>query len=135
MCKFDLICQVDALWGVACLSTGPEPLLLNSDQLDNFDFVFDNSAGKGTNVYVLDTGTRTTRDDFGGRADLLKSFICSKDSSTNLNGHTSFLCQLLFNANQLINGSPPRWYPLHWFHRWRTLWCRQACPPPWHQSP
>jgi len=111
MRKFDLIRQVDALWGVACLSTGSEPLPLNSDPLDNFDFVFDDSASKGTDVYVLDTGTRTTRDDFGGRADLLKSFIHGEDSSTNLDGHMSFLCQLLFNANQLINGSPSWWQP------------------------
>jgi len=90
MRKFDLVRQVDAPWGVARLSTGSEPLPPDSDPLDNFDFVFDDSAGKGTDVYVLDTGTRTTRDDFGGRADLLKSFIRGEDSSTDLDGRTSF---------------------------------------------
>jgi len=89
MCKFNLVCQVDAPWGVAHLSTGSEPLLPNSDPLDNFDFVFDDSAGKGTDVYVLDTGICTTHDDFGSCADL-KSFIHGKDNSTDPDGRTSF---------------------------------------------
>jgi len=44
MRKFGLVRQVDAPWGVARLSTGSNPL-------DNFDFVFDDSAGEGTDVY------------------------------------------------------------------------------------
>lgn len=88
MKKYGLVRQLDAPWGIARLSTGSEQLPPNSDPLDNFSFVFDDSAGEGTDVYVLDTGIHTTHEDFGGRAELLKSFIKGEDNTTDLDGRT-----------------------------------------------
>ncbi|PHH90363.1 hypothetical protein CDD83_3886 [Cordyceps sp. RAO-2017] len=39
------------------------------------DYVYDDSAGEGTCVYVLDTGVEDTHPGFGGRAKQIKSFI------------------------------------------------------------
>jgi len=90
MKKSALVRQSDAPWGIARLSTGPKHFPPESDPLDEFDFVFDNSAGEGTDVYILDTGIHTTHEDFGGRADLLKSFIEGEDDTTDLDGRTCF---------------------------------------------
>lgn len=88
MNKYDLVRQLDAPWGIARLSTGSEQIPPNSNPLDDFPFVFDDSAGEGTDVYILDTGIHTTHEDFGLRADLLKSFIQGEDNSTDLDGRT-----------------------------------------------
>jgi len=87
MKQTDLVHQSDATWGVARLSRGSKHFPPGSDPSDNFDFVFDDSAGEGTDVYILDTGIFTSHDDFGGRADLLKSFIKGEDNTTDLDGH------------------------------------------------
>lgn len=88
MKKTALVRQADAPWGIARLSTGPEHFPPNSDPSDKFPFLFDDSAGEGTDVYILDTGVRTTHEDFGGRADLIKSFIDGEDDTTDLDGRT-----------------------------------------------
>jgi subtilisin family serine protease len=90
-----LVRQDDAPWGIARLSTGSNRLPPNSDPSDNFPFVFDDLAGNGTDVYVLDTGIFTKHEDFGDRADLLASFVGGEDNSTDLNGRTSHFDFLL----------------------------------------
>lgn len=37
--------------------------------------MYDESAGEGTCVYVIDTGIQTTHNDFGGRATFLQNFV------------------------------------------------------------
>uniref|UniRef100_A0A8H7K215 Peptidase S8/S53 domain-containing protein n=1 Tax=Bionectria ochroleuca TaxID=29856 RepID=A0A8H7K215_BIOOC len=48
-------------------------------------YVFDDSAGEGTCVYILDTGIQTTHPQFGGRASMVANFVGG--SSTDGNGH------------------------------------------------
>lgn len=90
MKKSALVSQSDATWGVARLSRGPKHFPPGSDPSQNFDFVFDDSAGDGTDVYILDTGILTSHDDFGGRAELLRSFVKGEDNTTDLDGRTWF---------------------------------------------
>jgi len=51
------------------------------------NYVFDDSAGQGITVYVVDTGIRATHEDFGGRASQKANFIDTV--ATDGNGHGS----------------------------------------------
>ncbi|KAK3987322.1 peptidase S8/S53 domain-containing protein [Cladorrhinum sp. PSN332] len=62
--------QADAPWGLARISHNP---LLTTRGLSNY--WYDNSAGVGVRVYVIDTGIRTSHTEFGGRAVWGKNFI------------------------------------------------------------
>jgi len=90
MKKTRLVSQSDATWGVARLSRGSQHFPPGSDPSDDFDYVFDDSAGEGTDVSILDAGIFASHEDFGGRADLLKSFIRGEDNTTDLDGRTYF---------------------------------------------
>jgi len=80
--------QTNAPWGISRLSS-IDALLANSNPADlNFQYVFDSSGGQGVDVYVLDTGVRTTHQDFGGRAIFLQSFG-SGVPGQDINGHGS----------------------------------------------
>ncbi|VUC32936.1 unnamed protein product [Clonostachys rosea] len=48
-------------------------------------YVFDDSAGAGTCVYILDTGIQITHAEFGGRASMVANFVGG--SNTDGNGH------------------------------------------------
>lgn len=89
MKKTGLVSQSDAPWGIARLSTGSTHFPPGSNPFADFDFVFDDAAGEGTDVYILDTGIFASHDDFGNRAELLKSFIKGEDNTTDLDGRTS----------------------------------------------
>jgi len=52
----------------------------------NQPFKFMDQAGKGVDVYVVDTGIQDSHTDFGGRAKLVKSFVTGEEA-TDLNGH------------------------------------------------
>lgn len=52
--------QTSAPWGLAALS---------SSQPGSDTYTYDSRAGEGTFAYVIDTGIRTTHEDFGGRAE------------------------------------------------------------------
>lgn len=52
-------------WGLFSISSrAPAP----TDDVVNQTYIYDDSAGTGTFVYVLDTGIRTNISEFGGRA-------------------------------------------------------------------
>ncbi|CZT08724.1 related to alkaline protease (oryzin) [Rhynchosporium agropyri] len=50
-------------------------------------YVFDNTAGKGIVVYIVDTGILTTHQEFGGRASWGANFV--NNNNTDENGHGS----------------------------------------------
>lgn len=56
-----IVAQAGAEWGLAWISNQPPAL--------GQPYIYDNSAGNGANVYVIDTGIRITHNEFaGGRA-------------------------------------------------------------------
>jgi len=81
----DVLQQANAPWGLARLAQDGALADKNALQL-NFQYTFDSTAGQGVDVYVVDTGIRTTHKDFGGRATFGASFgpgVPGQD----LNGH------------------------------------------------
>jgi len=49
-------------------------------------YIYDDSAGQGTYSYIIDTGIRTTHQDFGGRAVFGRSFVDGEQEGDG-NGH------------------------------------------------
>jgi subtilisin family serine protease len=49
-------------------------------------YIYDSSAGEGTYAYIIDTGIRTTHQDFGGRATFGASFVDGEQGGDG-NGH------------------------------------------------
>ncbi|KAG8772960.1 subtilisin-like serine protease [Serendipita sp. 397] len=66
--------QDNAPWGISRLSTGPVSLQGQDPLGLQFPYFSDSTAGAGTDVYILDTGIRTTHTEFGGRATFLQTF-------------------------------------------------------------
>ena len=67
------------------------------------DYVYDDSAGEGTFSYIIDTGIRTTHQDFGGRAVFGASFVDGEQEGDG-NGHGTHVSRMqalyhLFTAN------------------------------------
>jgi len=63
-----LVQQTNAPWGLARLSNGPNALANRNPNLLEFQYTFDESAGRDTDAFILDTGCRVTHQDFAGRA-------------------------------------------------------------------
>nr|QIK03897.1 subtilisin-like serine protease precursor [Lignosus rhinocerotis] len=63
-----VVTQIDAPWGLQRISQderlpdGSDPSLLV------YNYTYEESAGSGVDIYILDTGIRTTHNEFGGRA-------------------------------------------------------------------
>ncbi|KAH6661415.1 subtilase [Truncatella angustata] len=68
--------QTNADWGLARLS---------SKEPGSTTYTYDNSAGKGTCVYVVDTGIDTSHPEFGGRAEFLANY--ADNDNTDGHGH------------------------------------------------
>jgi len=66
--------QNNAPWGVSRVSTGQVSLKGFDPLALQYPYFADETGGAGTDVYVLDTGIRTTHDEFGGRATFLQTF-------------------------------------------------------------
>ncbi|RKP26565.1 peptidase S8/S53 domain-containing protein, partial [Syncephalis pseudoplumigaleata] len=62
------------------------PRIAHRRAADNQAYVYPDSAGEGTEIWVVDTGINEQHQDFGGRARMLVSFI-SGEAVTDLNGH------------------------------------------------
>ncbi|KZV97876.1 serine protease [Exidia glandulosa HHB12029] len=74
-----------APWGLARLSSRT-PLTGSATAL-NFTFRFDSTAGRGVDIFIVDTGINTAHQDFGGRATFATSF--GGLPRTDDNGHGS----------------------------------------------
>jgi cerevisin len=72
-------------WGLQRISQqGP---LGNADPTDsNFSYTFDDSAGEGVDIYIVDTGILTTHQEFGGRATFATS-LGSGTANRDVQGH------------------------------------------------
>lgn len=69
------VVQSNAPWGLARVSSGGNPLPVGADPGSlTFSYTFDSSGGSGVDIYILDTGIRTTHQDYGGRAQFLATF-------------------------------------------------------------
>ena len=77
-----LVQQTNAPWGLACLSSGSTPLANKDPNALSFQYTFDDSAGGGTDAFILDTGCRVTHQEFGGRALQLNLAQTAMDVST-----------------------------------------------------
>lgn len=83
------VTQSNAPWGISRVSRGGNPLPDGSDPAAlNFMYNFDDSGGRGVDIYVLDTGVRTTHQEYGGRAQFLATFGPGTPG-VDLNGHGS----------------------------------------------
>ncbi|KAG8891516.1 subtilisin-like serine protease, partial [Tulasnella sp. 408] len=79
--------QTNAPWGLSRLSsTTALPANSNVNSL-TFDYTFNDEAGNGIDVYVIDTGIRDTHEDYEGRAQMIFSLPGLPD--TDDNGHGS----------------------------------------------
>jgi len=81
----DVLQQANAPWGLSRLAQDGALANKDASQL-NFPYTFDATGGQGVDVYVVDTGVRTTHKDFGGRATFGASFG-SGVPGQDLNGH------------------------------------------------
>jgi len=50
------------------------------------DYTYSASAGKGVDVWIVDTGIQANQSDFGGRAKMVTSFVAGEEA-TDMNGH------------------------------------------------
>ena len=78
-----LVQQTNAPWGLARLSSGATPLANKDPNALSFQYTFDDSAGSGTDAFILDMGCRVSHQEFGGRASCFPSTQPCADS----NGH------------------------------------------------
>ncbi|KAI0053575.1 peptidase 1 [Auriscalpium vulgare] len=72
--------QTDAPWGLQRISQNPR--VRGFETSFDYRYSYNSGAGKGVNVYVIDTGINIANVDFGGRARLGASF-----ASTTNDGH------------------------------------------------
>ncbi|KAJ2918818.1 hypothetical protein MD484_g1587, partial [Candolleomyces efflorescens] len=59
--------QTNAPWGLARLSSRTKLANQDASKL-NFNYAYDDSAGTGVDIYIIDTGVQVEHVDFGGRA-------------------------------------------------------------------
>ncbi|KAG9047546.1 subtilisin-like serine protease [Tulasnella sp. UAMH 9824] len=79
--------QTNAPWGLSRLSSSTAlPANSNVNSL-TFDYTFNDEAGNGIDVYVIDTGIRVTHTDYEGRAEMI--FSLPGLAKTDDNGHGS----------------------------------------------
>ena len=70
--KRTMVKQYNAPWGLARIS---------HESRNHRDYVYSDTAGTGTYVYVIDTGIRTSHTDFNGRAIWGANFVASTSDS------------------------------------------------------
>ncbi|KAJ6264564.1 hypothetical protein Dda_0711 [Drechslerella dactyloides] len=78
--------QQNAPWNIARIST-PNRINPNGRKVGGlgFNYAFQNTAGSGVDVYMLDTGMNTQHQDFGGRAKTV--FSAFRDDGRDNEGH------------------------------------------------
>jgi subtilisin family serine protease len=73
------VTQSSSTWGLSRISH-------QNRQSGSYSYTYDDSAGAGTCVYVVDTGIATTHPEFEGRATFLANFA-GDGQNTDGNGH------------------------------------------------
>ncbi|KIL60985.1 hypothetical protein M378DRAFT_26290 [Amanita muscaria Koide BX008] len=81
----NIVVQKTATWGLQRISQ-PEPLNRKDDRSLNFTYMYDDSAGAGVDIYVLDTGIYIQHDSFQGRAKWGATFGGYPDADGNGHG-------------------------------------------------
>jgi len=79
-----VVTQTDATWGLGRITS--QVKLTGNDHDLNFKYKYESSAGKGVNVYVIDTGIFIKHPAFQGRAFWGKTFGPYKDADGNGHG-------------------------------------------------
>ncbi|KAG2010560.1 serine protease, variant 2 [Coprinopsis cinerea AmutBmut pab1-1] len=69
----DLVTQTNATWGLGRLSSVDKVPSFGTGAT-NYSYIYEDAAGRGTDIYILDTGIRATHQDFGGRARFAATF-------------------------------------------------------------
>lgn len=77
--KKTYVTQSSSTWGLSRISHVTR-------QTSSYSYTYDDSAGAGTCVYVIDTGISTTHPEFEGRATFLANFA-GDGQNTDGNGH------------------------------------------------
>lgn len=98
MSIYETVQHDDAPWGISRLSTGRISLAGNDPLALQYPYFSDSSAGSGTDIYILDTGIRTSHSEFEGRATFLQTFgrgVPGQD----VNGRESPQCLSLFSGS------------------------------------
>lgn len=78
--------QNDATWGLSRISSAAR-LANQNAAARNFQFTFDDSAGEGVDIYVVDTGVLTTHNQFGGRAKAGPAFVNGRRQAVSVDGN------------------------------------------------
>ncbi|KAI1797922.1 serine protease [Ganoderma leucocontextum] len=77
--------QTNATWGLQRISQAAELTNQNTSDL-TFTYTYDDSAGEGVDIYVVDTGIFTNHSEFGGRATWGATFGGYPDADGNGHG-------------------------------------------------
>ncbi|RXW13658.1 hypothetical protein EST38_g12201 [Candolleomyces aberdarensis] len=77
------VTQTDAPWGLGRLSSQKK---LDSSR-STFEYTYDDSAGAGVDIYIIDTGVHTEHVDFGGRAYWAKKPVFGNYKQRDGHGH------------------------------------------------
>ena len=89
-------------------------------QLQTTDYAYDDLAGSGVDIYVLDTGVFVKHSDFGGRASFGASFSGEDPSLGDQNGHGTHVA-----GNFAIHTVYYSVLLLVRHCRWKHPWCRE----------
>ncbi|KZV97046.1 subtilisin-like protein [Exidia glandulosa HHB12029] len=68
-----IVTQEDAPWGLQRISQAAR-MNRSDDRAVNFRYTYDDAAGRGVDIYIIDTGIMLEHKDFGGRARWGKTF-------------------------------------------------------------
>ena len=96
-----LVQQTNTPWGLAHLLSGATPLANKDPNALSFQYTFDDSAGGGTDAFILDTGCRVTHQEFRGCASCFPSTQPCADS----NGH-EYHTMLTISTNHINTQHP-----------------------------
>jgi cerevisin len=82
--KANATIRVNASWGLERVS-GAAPLLKSVPTYTTFTYKFDDNGGSNVDVYLIDSGIRTTHTEFQGRAKMI--WVAPGLNKTDDNGH------------------------------------------------